>query len=157
MSSHSGGGGGDLLSLICPELGVAPLVDPGMDLEDELPTPAASPVTVDHGAAPRSTQVELDVDLDRVFQDIATLPELVTPLCDPEGGDCGGVSGAGNSWCWCGHRRGRWIAHRHFRRFRWCPRRREASHLSSSSLFGGEPAGRDGQPRWTSVTDVCAR
>ena len=26
------GGGGDLLSLICPELGVAPLVDPGTDL-----------------------------------------------------------------------------------------------------------------------------
>ena len=29
------GGGGDLLGLICPELGVAPLVDPGTDLEDE--------------------------------------------------------------------------------------------------------------------------
>ena len=43
MSSHSGGGGG-LLSLICPELAVAPLVDPGTDLEDELPSPAASPV-----------------------------------------------------------------------------------------------------------------
>ena len=27
--------GGDLLGLICPELGVAPLVDPGTDLEDE--------------------------------------------------------------------------------------------------------------------------
>ena len=32
-------GGGDLLGLICPELGVAPLVDPGTDLEDERPTP----------------------------------------------------------------------------------------------------------------------
>ena len=31
-------GGWDLLSLICPELGVAPLVDPGTDCEDELPT-----------------------------------------------------------------------------------------------------------------------
>ena len=51
--SFGGGGGGDLLSLICPELGVTPLVDPGTDLEDELPTPAASPVTVDHGVAPR--------------------------------------------------------------------------------------------------------
>ena len=49
------GGGGDLLSLICPELGVTPLTDPGTDLEDELPTLATSPVTVDHGAAPRST------------------------------------------------------------------------------------------------------
>ena len=55
-------------------------MDPGTDLEDELPMPAASPVTVDHGAAPRPTQVEVDVDLDRVFQDVATLPELVTPL-----------------------------------------------------------------------------
>ena len=61
-------------------------MDPGTDLEDELPTPATSPVTVDHGAAHRPTQLELDVDLDRVFQDVATLPELVTPLCDPEGG-----------------------------------------------------------------------
>ena len=30
------GGGGDLIGLICPELGVAPLVDPGTDLEDDL-------------------------------------------------------------------------------------------------------------------------
>ena len=53
MSSHSGEGG-DLLSLICPEFGVTPLTDPGTDLEDELPTPAALPVTVEHGAAPLS-------------------------------------------------------------------------------------------------------
>ena len=66
--SFGGGGGGDLLSLICPELGVAPLVDPGTDLEDELPTPAASPVTVDCGASPRPTQVDVDVDLDRVYK-----------------------------------------------------------------------------------------
>ena len=76
MSSHSGGGGGgggDLLSLICPELGVVLLVDSGTDLEDELPTPAASPVTVDHGVAPRPAQVEVNVDIDRVFQDIVAL------------------------------------------------------------------------------------
>ena len=30
-----GGGGADFLSFICPELGVAPLLDPGTDLEDE--------------------------------------------------------------------------------------------------------------------------
>ena len=48
MSSCSGGGG-DLLDLICPELGVTPLVDPGTDVEDELPTPAASPVPAVHG------------------------------------------------------------------------------------------------------------
>ena len=45
-------GGGDLLSLICPELGVAPLVDSGTDLEDELPSPAASPVAIGNGVAP---------------------------------------------------------------------------------------------------------
>ena len=61
-------------------------MDPGTDLEDELPTPAASPMTVDNGVASRPARVDVDVDLDRVFQDVATLPELVTPLCDPEGG-----------------------------------------------------------------------
>ena len=71
--------GGDLLSLICPELGVTPLTDPGTDLEDELPTPAASPVTVDHGAAPLSAQVDVDIDLVRVFEDVGTLPAMVTP------------------------------------------------------------------------------
>ena len=77
-------------------------MDPGTDLEDELPTPAASPVTVDHGAALRPAQVDVDVELGRVFQDIATMPEMVTPLSDPEGGahrDCGGVSCTCDSWC----------------------------------------------------------
>ena len=46
LRGGGGGGRGDLLSMIYPELGVTPLVDPGTDLEDELPTPAASPVTV---------------------------------------------------------------------------------------------------------------
>ena len=36
-------GGGDLLGLVCPELGVAPLVNPDTDLEDERPTPVGSP------------------------------------------------------------------------------------------------------------------
>ena len=39
-----GGGGGDLLGSICPELGVAPLVHPGTDCEDELPALADMPV-----------------------------------------------------------------------------------------------------------------
>ena len=63
--------GGDLLSVICPELGVSPLTDPGTDLEDEL--------TVDHGAAPRSAQADVDIDLVRVFEDVGTLPAMVTP------------------------------------------------------------------------------
>ena len=83
---QSFGGGGDLLSMICPELGVTPLVDPGTDLEDELPTPASSPVTVDHGAAPLSTQADVDIELGPVFEDVGTLPSMVTPVSDPEGG-----------------------------------------------------------------------
>ena len=88
---QSFGGGGDLLSLICPELGVTPLMDPGTDLEDELPTPAVSPVTVDHGAAPRSAQADVDIDLVRVIEDVGTLPAMVTPLSDPEGGGLSGL------------------------------------------------------------------
>ena len=37
------GGGGGLLGLICPELRVTPLVDPGIDCEDELPDPVDIP------------------------------------------------------------------------------------------------------------------
>ena len=81
-----GGGGGDLLDLICPELGVTPLVDPGTDVEDEWPTPAASPVSVVHGVAPLSTQVDMDVELCRVFQDVGAQPEMVTPLVTQRGG-----------------------------------------------------------------------
>ena len=70
MSSHSGGGG-DLLSLICPELGVAPLTDPGTDVEDELSIPT-SPLAVDS-------------ELERVFVDVGPLPKMVTPVGDPDG------------------------------------------------------------------------
>ena len=75
---QSFGGGGDLLSVICPELGVAPLVDPGTDLEDELPTLVVTVVPSPAGPA----------DMDHLT------PRSSTQFC----------------------------------RFRWCPRRREASH-----------------------------
>ena len=69
-------------------------MDPGTDVEDQRPTPAASPVTVDHGVAPLSTQADVDVELGRVFEDVGTLPEMVTPVSDPRGACCdsGGVS-----------------------------------------------------------------
>ena len=69
-------------------------MDPGTDVEDERPTPAASPVTVDHGVAPLSAQADVDVELGRVFQDVGTLSEMVTLVSDPEGAcfDFGGVS-----------------------------------------------------------------
>ena len=85
MSSHSWGGGGDLLSFICPELGVTPLVDPGTDLEDELPSPAASPVATGHGVAPLLALAEVDFELAQVLADVGTLPAMVTPVRDPEG------------------------------------------------------------------------
>ena len=76
MNSHSGGGGGDLLSLICPELGVAPLVDPGTDCEHELPTPACAPAVVDQ---------QMDRELQKVFIDVVSLPTMVTPVGDMDG------------------------------------------------------------------------
>ena len=62
MSSCSGGGG-DLLSLIGPELGVTPLVDPGTDVEDERQSQAASPVPVVNGVVPLSAEANVDVEL----------------------------------------------------------------------------------------------
>ena len=77
-------GGRDLLSLICPELGVAPRIDPGTDLEDELLTPTNSPVAADHGVAPLSALA--DVDIEQVFGDVGSLPAMATPVCDLDGG-----------------------------------------------------------------------
>ena len=57
-------GGGDLLSSICPELGVAPRINPGTDLEDELSDLADSPAAADHGVAPLSAPADVDIDLE---------------------------------------------------------------------------------------------
>ena len=73
-----------MLSLICPELGVAPLSDPGTDLEDELPSPDISPVVIGHGVALLPVQVEEDVDLAQVLAAFGTLPAIVTPIRDPQ-------------------------------------------------------------------------
>ena len=43
----------DLLGLICPGLGVAPLVEPRTDLEDEQPTPVGSPLAAVDECMPR--------------------------------------------------------------------------------------------------------
>ena len=69
-------GGGDLLGSICPELGVAPLVDPGTDCEDDLPIPAGPPAEVGH---------EMDSALEKVFINVVSLPTMVTPVCDIDG------------------------------------------------------------------------
>ena len=61
---------------ICPELGVAPLVDPGTDCEDELPIQAGPPAEVGH---------EMDSELEKVLIDVVSLPTMVTPVCDIDG------------------------------------------------------------------------
>ena len=85
MSSNSGGGGGgaDLLSYICPELGVTPLLDSGTDLEDELPSPDDSLMVMGHGVTPLPARVEEDVDQAQVLAEFSTLPAIVTPIHDP--------------------------------------------------------------------------
>ena len=60
-------------------LGVAPLVDPGTDCEDELPTPAGPPADVDQ---------EMDSELQKVFKDVVSLPTMVTPVSDMDGTLC---------------------------------------------------------------------
>ena len=81
-------GGGDLLSLICPELGVTPHIDPGTDLEDELSIPASPPAADEHGAVPLSVPADVDSELEQVFGDVGSLPTMVTPICDLDGGLC---------------------------------------------------------------------
>ena len=79
----------DLFSLICPELGVAPLSDPGTELEDELPSPDSSPVVIGHRVALLPAQVKEDVDL----ADVGSF-WYPTGDRDPNPGSSRGASGA---------------------------------------------------------------
>ena len=79
----STGGGGDLLGLICPELGVTPLVDPGTDLEDEQPTPVGSPVAAIDEGMPLSPTLDADMEVARALLEVGVLPAMVTPIVDP--------------------------------------------------------------------------
>ena len=74
-----------MLSLICPQLGVTPQVDPGTDLEDELSIPASPPADVNHAVVSLSVRAEVDNELEKVFVDAGSLPTMVTPVCDPDG------------------------------------------------------------------------
>ena len=76
-------GGGDLLGLICPELGAAPLMDPGTDLEDERPTPVDSPSSVVDESMPLSTTSGVDLEVAHALLDVGVLPAMVTPIVDP--------------------------------------------------------------------------
>ena len=75
--------GGDLLGLICPELGVAPLVDTGTDLEDERPTPVGPPLSAVDECMPLSPTSGVDVEVARALLEVGVLPAMVTPIVDP--------------------------------------------------------------------------
>ena len=81
---NRGGGGGDLLDYIGPKLGVTPLLDPGTDLDNELPSPDVSPMVINHRVALLPAQVEEDVDLAQMLVEFGTLPAIVTPIHDPQ-------------------------------------------------------------------------
>ena len=72
--------GRDLLGLLCPELGVAPLVDPGTDLEDERPTPVGSPSSAVDESMPLSTTSGVDLEVVRALLDVGVLPAMQHPL-----------------------------------------------------------------------------
>ena len=55
-----------------------------MDLEDELPSPDASPVVIGHGVALLPEQVEKNVDLSQVLAEFGTLPAIVTSIHGPQ-------------------------------------------------------------------------
>ena len=79
----SNGGGGDLLGLICPGLGVTPLVDPGTDLEHERPTPVGSPLAAVDECMPLSPTSGVEVEVARALLEVGVLPPMVTPIVDP--------------------------------------------------------------------------
>ena len=78
-----------------PELGVAPLVDPDTDLEDELTTPEDSMLVSDSspegvrlpGVRPAPLDIaELDIadlELEKALLSVSVLPVMVTPIVDP--------------------------------------------------------------------------
>ena len=64
---------------------MAPRIDPGTVLEDEVSTLADSPAAADHGVAPLSAPADVDIDVEQVFGDVGSLPAMVTPVCDFDG------------------------------------------------------------------------
>ena len=76
-----------------PELGVAPLVDPETDLEDELPTPEDSMlVSIYSDSSPEGVRIPgvrpapldiADLELEKALLSVSILPVIVTPIVDP--------------------------------------------------------------------------
>ena len=80
----------DSNTVVFPELGVAPLIDSGTDLEDELPTPNDSPDSVvvrsavaavpEVCPAPRGG---FYLELVKALLDVSMVPMMITPSVDP--------------------------------------------------------------------------
>ena len=73
-----------------PELGVAPLIASGTDLEDKLPTPADSPVSVVIRSAVAAVpevgpalKGGSDLELAKALLDVSMMPMMTTPIVDP--------------------------------------------------------------------------
>ena len=63
--------------------------DPGTDLEDELPTPASSPVKcttpavmTDESGGPQEFRDTFDLDLAKVLLDVSVIPTMVSPILE---------------------------------------------------------------------------
>ena len=50
--------------------------------------PASPPAADEHGVVPLSMQADVDSELEQVFGDVGSLPTMVTPVCDLDGGPC---------------------------------------------------------------------
>ena len=66
-----------------------PWNDPGTDLEDELPTPASSPVQCSTPAimtgesgGPQEFSDTFDLDLAKVLLDVSVMPTMVSPILE---------------------------------------------------------------------------
>ena len=62
---------------------MAPLVDPGTDLEDERPTPVGSPSSAIDECMPLFPTSGVDLDVAHALLEVGVLPAMVTPIVDP--------------------------------------------------------------------------
>ena len=62
---------------------MAPLADPGTDLEDERPTPVGSPSSAVDECMPLSQTSGIDVEVAHALLEVGVLPGMVTPIVDP--------------------------------------------------------------------------
>ena len=76
--------------VVFPELGVAPLIDSGTALEDELPTPDDSPgsAAVSAAGAPvlevyPAAEGSVDLELAKALLDVSVIPLMISPVVDP--------------------------------------------------------------------------